>query len=86
MPWSVVIFLGSSENSQQVPASWFIKENDNNEGRCWLPYNKYDNPPEISIHFSSAQINKMINKESMTNNFDGTYWPAKCISTFGKYF
>lgn len=73
MPLLVVIFLGSFENSQHVLASRFIKNNDKNEGRCWWPYKKHDNPPEISIHFSSAQINKMIIKESMANNFDGTY-------------
>jgi len=87
MPWSAVIFMGTTENAQHVPASWFIKKkNENNEGLCWWPYNKHDNPPKISINFSSSQINKMIIQESVPNDYDGSYWPAKCISTFDKYF
>lgn len=62
------------------------KKNENNEGHCWWPYNKHDNPPEISINFSSSQINKMIIQEYFPNDYDGSYWPARCISTFGKYF
>lgn len=56
-----------------------LKKNENNEGHCWWPYNKHDNPREISIHFTS-QINKMIIQESVPNDYDGSYWPAKCIS------
>jgi len=28
----------------------------------------------------------MIIQESVPNDYDGSYWHAKCISTFGKYF